>query len=164
MFCPKCGADNQSAESYCRNCGKWLPDIDALAKRKLFGKLTRQQKIEKIRILEAVSVGLSLTSSAIIISVLAGGGNIQLLFLAAFCGILVAVYQGVNIYLGYKLQQKTVQSRTENTDKNEQIAGKKINALNAADTTRFVDRQSVTENSTELLEPEFVERKTERNK
>lgn len=163
MFCPNCGADSQSAESYCRNCGKWLPDIDALGKRRLFGKLTREQKVRKIRILEAVSAGLSLTSAAIIMSVLTGG-DVKLLFLAAFCCTIVAVYQGVNFYLGYKLQQKAVQSRVENTDETEQIAEKKINILNAADTTQFVNQQSVIENTTELLEPEFVSRKTERNK
>ncbi len=27
MFCPKCGRPDQSAETYCRNCGLFLPDI-----------------------------------------------------------------------------------------------------------------------------------------
>lgn len=28
MFCPSCGAGDQSAESYCRNCGAYLPDFE----------------------------------------------------------------------------------------------------------------------------------------
>lgn len=163
MFCPNCGADNQSVESYCRSCGKWLPDIDALTNRKLFGKLTREQKIEKIRILEAISAGLSLTSTAIIISILAGG-DVKMLFLAAFCCIVVAIYQVINFYLGYKLQQKTIQNRAENIDETEQIAGKRVNTLNAADTTQFINQQSIIENTTELLEPEHIPRRSERNK
>ena len=164
MFCPKCGADSQSPESYCRSCGEWLPDITAFANRKLFGKLSREQKIEKIRILEAVSAGLSLTSAAIIISILAGGDK-QILFLAAFCCILVAVYQMVNFYLGYKLQQKAGQSRTEKIDEIQSIVtGKRVNVLNASETTQFVDPPNVTENTTELLEPILVPRGAERNK
>lgn len=34
MYCPNCGASGQSAESYCRNCGVFLPDFEkALAKQ-----------------------------------------------------------------------------------------------------------------------------------
>jgi hypothetical protein len=152
IFCPSCGAKGQSVESYCRFCGEWLPDIEALTNRKLFGKLTREQKIGKMRVLEAVSAGLSLTSAAIIISILAGG-DMKILFLAAFCCILVAVYQVVNFYLGYKLQPRADQSRAENADEIKRIAEKRINALNAGETTDFVNGASVTENTTKNLEP-----------
>ena len=148
MFCPNCGVEGQNVESYCRFCGEWLPDINALAKRKLFGKLTREQKIGKMRVLETVSAGLSMTSAAIIISVLAGG-DIKILFLAAFCCLIVAVYQAVNFYFGYKLHKKADQKLTE--DEIKTIAEKRINALNAGEKTEFVNRQSVTENTTELL-------------
>lgn len=30
MFCPKCGNANQTENSYCRNCGVFLPDFDKL--------------------------------------------------------------------------------------------------------------------------------------
>lgn len=34
MFCPSCGAGGQSAESYCRSCGMYLPDfVKALEKQ-----------------------------------------------------------------------------------------------------------------------------------
>lgn len=33
MFCPKCGNENQQVNSYCRNCGIYLPDFEQLAKR-----------------------------------------------------------------------------------------------------------------------------------
>ena len=32
MFCSKCGAADQSADSYCKRCGEWLPDTARLAK------------------------------------------------------------------------------------------------------------------------------------
>lgn len=33
MFCPKCGNANQTENSYCRNCGVFLPEFDKLAKK-----------------------------------------------------------------------------------------------------------------------------------
>ncbi len=33
MFCPKCGTAEQSIESYCRQCGIFLPDFESPAKR-----------------------------------------------------------------------------------------------------------------------------------
>lgn len=33
MFCPKCGAREQSVDTYCRQCGTFLPDFDSMAKR-----------------------------------------------------------------------------------------------------------------------------------
>ena len=152
MFCPGCGADGQTAESYCKRCGKWLPDVEALSRPGLFRKRTREEKIRKMRVLEAVSAALSLTAGAIITSVLVGGSDTQLLNLAVFCCIVVAVYQMVNFYLGYKLQQRIDRSRSELPDEIEG-AEEAFGTLNAADTTPFVNRASVVENTTEVLEP-----------
>ena len=33
MFCPKCGKADQSAETYCRQCGTFLPDLSKSIKR-----------------------------------------------------------------------------------------------------------------------------------
>lgn len=151
MFCPKCGADGQSSESYCKRCGEWLPDLDTIRSPRLFRKRTREEKIRKMRVLEAVSAALSLTAAAIISSVLVAGGDVQLLFLAALCCVIVALYQIVNFYLGYKLQRGIDQSRT--TTSNNIEAAEDFRRLSAADTTAFVNRASVVENTTELLEP-----------
>ena len=153
MFCPKCGADAQSAESYCKRCGEWLPDIDNLTRPRLFRKRTREEKIRKMRVLEAVSAGLSLTAATIIIAILAGGGDTQLLFLAAFCCVLVAAYQAVNFYLGYKLQERIAQTRAQVSDESKSIDGKKVRSLSPGDVTSFVGRNSVVDNTTELLDP-----------
>lgn len=41
MFCPKCGNPNQTQNSYCRNCGVFLPDFDKLSKK----EITPEQQI-----------------------------------------------------------------------------------------------------------------------
>ena len=61
------------------------------------------------------------------------------------------LYQIVNFYLGYKLQRGIDQSRTNVS--NEIEAAEDFRRLSAADTTAFVNRASVVENTTELLEP-----------
>lgn len=152
MFCPKCGADSQSSESYCKRCGEWLPDLAAIRSPGIFRKRTREEKIRKMRILEAVSAGLSLTAGAVIISVLVAGADIQLLFLAALCCVVVAVYQLVNFYVGSKLQQGIERSRSITSDKI-QAAAEDLRSLSAADTSPFVNRASVIEKTTDLLEP-----------
>ena len=140
------------AESYCKRCGEWLPDLDAIRRPGLFRKRTREEKIRKMRVLEAVSTVLSLTAGAIITSVLVAGTDTQLLYLAVLCCVVVAVYQIVNFYLGYKLQQRIDRSRSGPPDEIK-AAEEELGRLNAADTTQFVNRASVVENTTELLEP-----------
>ena len=111
MFCPKCGADAQNAESYCTRCGEWLPDLNSLTRPGLFRKRTREEKIRKMRILEAISAGLALTAAALIFAVRRGSADTQLLFLSLLCCLIIAVYQIVNFYLGSTLQKKIEQSR-----------------------------------------------------
>ena len=152
MFCSKCGADGQRAESYCKRCGEWLPDLDTIRRPALFRKRTREEKIRKMRVLEAVSAGLSLTAGGIISAVLVAGSDTQLLYLAVLCCVVVGIYQMVNFYLGYKLQQRIDRSRSGLPDAIEG-AQEAFGKLNAADTTPFVNRASVVENTTELLEP-----------
>jgi uncharacterized membrane protein YvbJ len=164
MFCPNCGADDQTADAYCKRCGEWLPDIAALAKPGLFRKASRDEKIRKMRILEAVSAGLSLTSAAIIISVLATGRNVEMLFLAAICGVVVAVHQIINFYLGYKTQHKIAESRSDIADNIKVMDEKRPLEINSADMTPFIDVPSVVENTTELLEPVPRGEKSGKNK
>jgi hypothetical protein len=35
MFCPKCGAAEQSVDSFCRSCGIYLPDIESIRKKEI---------------------------------------------------------------------------------------------------------------------------------
>ncbi len=153
MFCPKCGADGQRAEAYCKRCGQWLPDIDALAQPTLFRKLTREEKIRKMRLLEVISAGLSLTSVGVILSVLAGHNDTNFLFLSVICCLLVAAYQMVNFYLGYKLQQRIADNRAEGRSAIEAKAENPKKMLDEAEPNHFTNVRSVVEHTTELLDP-----------
>ena len=106
-----------------------------------------------MRILEAVSAGLSLTSAAIIFSILATGRNTQLLLLAAICGVIVAVYQIINFYLGYNLQRRIDQSRGDTTTEVYLPAENRLGQMNPADTSQIAQAHSVVDNTTKLLDP-----------
>lgn len=161
MFCPKCGAGPQGADSYCKRCGEWVPDIDALNRPGLFRKWTREQKIRKMRVLEALSAALSLASAGVIISVLTGGAGTQLLILAVFLCFIVAAYQVVNFYLGHKLQQRVRQSRAAGTEAIKAGAENETQALGPGGAAPFVGGRSVVEGTTQLLE--HVPRKSKRD-
>src|SRR5687767_13490999 len=156
MFCPKCGADAQNAESYCTRCGEWLPDLNSLTRPGLFRKRTREEKIRKMRILEAISAGLALAAAAMIFSFLRGGADPQLLFLSLLCCLIIAAYQMVNFYLGSTLQKKITQSRM----KEETLPNQRVGELESGDSTTFVNSQSVVENTTKHLDA--VPRKVKR--
>jgi len=151
MFCPKCGTSEQSPESYCRNCGVWLVDPDAVSKSGLFRKSTREEKIRKIRTLEFISIGMSLTSAVIIFAFMFGSLDRGLLFLAMACGLVVVGYQAVNMYLGYKVAKDLPRQRTVDKQKSETSP---ILEFPSTTTARQLNvPASVTDGTTELLDP-----------
>jgi len=150
MFCPKCGSGDQSPESYCRACGGWLTDPDAGRTQGLFRATSREEKIRKIRTLEMVSVGLSLTSAAIIFAFLFGTMDRGLLFLALACGIVVAVYQAVNMYLGHKVTKTLPRQHSSERKGERDIPAVE---LPARATRQLSVPASVTDHTTEILDP-----------
>jgi hypothetical protein len=148
MFCPKCGANAQNAESYCTRCGEWLPDLNALTRTGLFRKRTREEKIRKMRILEGISAGLALAAAAMIFAVRRGSGDPELLFLSLLCCLIIAAYQIVNFYLGSTMQKRIEQSRLEA----ETLSHKGAEQLRSGESTTFVNPQSVVENTTRHLD------------
>ncbi len=150
MFCSKCGAADQTADSYCRQCGEWVADPNR--RRGRFGRTSRESKINKMRVLQIVSIGLSLASTFIIISFL-NGGDIDSLKIAALFGFLVAVYQIIALMLGRKVLSPNHENDGTASQQIKILPVAHENILNAADTGEFVTPASVIENTTELLEP-----------
>lgn len=61
MFCPKCGTAEQRSETYCRNCGVYIPDFDNAVKKEIAAE--EHLKINSVfSIMSAVvSLGLAIT-------------------------------------------------------------------------------------------------------
>ena len=138
MFCPKCGAAEQSTDSYCKRCGEWLPDTSRLGRRR--GRLrmrTPEQRNRRMRILEVVSALSALAAAALISAVLAGKLDKPALVIAMDLCIVMAIFQVVTFLIGFSLQESGTSDRQ----------------LDAADTSQLVPPPpSVTESTTALLE------------
>ncbi len=153
MFCPKCGNSGQAPDSYCRQCGEWLPDLSSGHGVGRFRRSSREHKVRKMRVLQFVSIGLSLASTAMIISFLSGSLDKGLLTLAALCGFLVAVYQMITVFIGKSvLAPKSGQSESAKPQisTTQDVA---YEALNPADTGTFIKPDSVVDDTTALLDP-----------
>lgn len=164
MFCSKCGAADQSADSYCKRCGEWLPDTERLGRRR--GRIrarTPEQRHQKMRIVEAMSALAALSSAVIILAVLAGKVDRPALVLAADLCFVTVIFQAINFLIGHSLQKRLRQGRDESERSGIIEAGTSQAQLNRADTGNLVRAaSSVTEGTTELLEP--VPRVAERKK
>jgi len=76
----------------------------------------------------------------------------QLLRIAAFCGLLVAIYQVISLVIGYKVLTPKVDRTDERTTAIADNPQASQTFLRSADPTEFLKSDSVVENTTELLE------------
>ena len=154
MFCPKCGAADQSVDSYCKRCGEWLPDTSHLGRKR--GRLTTrtpEQRNQKMRILEAASFLAALSSAFIIGAYFSGKLEKPALVIALDLSVVTAIFQIVNFIIGRSLQKRLKQGRDDaEKDVALQPASERFR-LKQANTSNLAQPASVTENTTAILEP-----------
>lgn len=71
MFCPKCGNADQLPETYCRQCGVFLPDLSKPLKR----TGTPEEHVTANTVLSAMTIVTSFTLAILIWVMLAFKGN-----------------------------------------------------------------------------------------
>ncbi len=153
MFCPICGTDSQAANSYCKRCGEWLPDIKSRTRRG-FGGDTPEQNIFTSLFFSALSTMAALFSAiALYITYLGTGDGKWSVYFAAGFYLCIAGWQTSNFIVGLKLRQRFKRGRADTSPVLGIEAERREVSLNPADTSQFIGAQSVTENTTELLEP-----------
>lgn len=162
MFCPKCGKNEQAPESYCRACGEWLPDLIKRG-RKNFGGASPEESLRISLFLSALSSIVALLLSLWLYTTYLGKENVPaIIYMTAAFLLAIAGWQASNFYIGIKLRRKFVRRRTGDfaAQANELNSPQQKAALPPADVSQFVHKpQSVTENTTELLQP--ISRKRE---
>lgn len=84
---------------------------------------------------------------------LSTGRDKEMLTIAALCSFLVAIYLVIATFLGNKVLTPKVDRESESTVTAASIPGVQASALPAADTNEFVTPASVTEGTTNLLDP-----------
>ncbi|MEQ1923724.1 MAG: hypothetical protein ABL952_14555 [Pyrinomonadaceae bacterium] len=86
MFCPKCGKADQSAETYCRQCGTFLPDLSKPAKR----ETPPEENIKVNTVLSMMTVIVSFTL-AILLYIFLGFRENTHPMIYATAGLLIAM-------------------------------------------------------------------------
>lgn len=153
MFCPSCGADNQTANSYCKRCGDWLPEFKRRS-RGAFGGDTPQQNIFIGLFMNALSAVVALFSAIALYATYLGTDEAKwsIYLAAAFC-LCIAGWQLSSFVVGLKLRRRFNRARERVEDDSQLQEATVSPALPPADMSNFVGARSVTENTTELLQP-----------
>ena len=87
MFCPKCGNANQTENTYCRQCGTFLPDFNKLEKK----TITPEQHLKANTVLNFLTAGTSLTLAILLYYFFLGQtGTHPVIYATA--GFLIAIF------------------------------------------------------------------------
>lgn len=103
---------------------------------------------------------MSLVSVAIIFAYLSAGLDRGLLFLAMTCGLVVIIYQLANIFLGYKVTKNLPKQHRAEIPQGEPASVVEFPAHTAR---QLKVPASVTDNTTELLDPVIAARNKSNN-
>jgi hypothetical protein len=117
VYCPNCGADNQTADSYCKRCGEWLTDFKkgSLAS---FGGQTPQQNIFTGLFMSALSaVGALLSAIALYATYLGTDEAKWSVYLAGGFCVCIAGWQLSSFIVGLKLRSRLNHAQTRGEDK-----------------------------------------------
>jgi len=85
MYCPKCGASEQLTETFCRNCGIFLPDLDNLKR----SEQPPEMHIKSNALLSIFTIAATLTIAALLYAAFYGQEIPILIYPAA--GLLFAI-------------------------------------------------------------------------
>ena len=153
MFCPTCGSPDQQAKAYCKRCGDWLPEYKRRS-RAAFGGDTPQQNIFTGLFMSALSAVVALFSAIALYATYLGTAEAKwsIYLAAAFC-LCIAGWQSSSFIVGLKLRNrfKQAQEGLKMESKLKEATGSPV--LPPADMSNFVGAPSVTENTTDLLQP-----------
>jgi hypothetical protein len=153
MFCQNCGAPEQAADSYCKRCGEWLPDMKRRRGRRL-GNATPEQLLTRVLVLGGLSSLASLVATVLLFTVHTVGPAESAVMLAATFTLLACAWQFISSLIGFRLKRRLTSARTAGAETPALAEpGGRQPALAAGETSRFADVRSVTEGTTELLEP-----------
>lgn len=105
MFCPKCGKADQQENSYCRQCGEFLPDLNK--KNKLaFGGSTPEEQIRTNLFLNLLSAIVSLTLAILLYSVFWRRSDAPpIVYVVAAFLLAMSAWQISTFYVGLKLKK-----------------------------------------------------------
>jgi len=161
MFCPKCGKSDQTKDTYCRQCGEFLPDLDNLERRR--SQQTPAQQFTLSLTFNVMSAIASISMAIALFVVHISENDVHPVIYSAISLLtVISIWQTISFFNNLKLRKRFVRSGKdqEETGDLNQVAGPKTNELlPEPDMTDFVPA-SVTENTTKNL---VKERRTDQS-
>ncbi len=151
MFCPRCGKADQLPETFCRQCGVFLPDLSRPVKR----ELPPEEHLKANTVLNALTIIVSFTLSILLFAV--RPGTHPLIYVTA--GFLIAIGAWhIQTFIRTQLLKKQWKRRTPLTviqaaSPETQPAFKSASTARLLEQADFADviPASVTENTTKHL-------------
>ena len=150
MFCPNCGASDQSPNAYCKRCGEWLADKKSFSGR---GGSKPEERMTVMLVFNSLSALLALFSAialyATYLNTLEAKWSV---YVAGACCFVIAIHQMLSFAFALELKLRLKRGHTKDRQAIGSETGGSVAALRGGETTQFIDGQSVTEQTTELLE------------
>ena len=150
MFCPNCGAADQSPNAYCKRCGEWLADKRSFGGR---GASKPEQRMTSMIVFNGLSALLALFSAIALYATYLNTPEAKWsVYVAGACCFVIAIHQMISLAFALELKLRLKRGHTDASQTVVPEATASVPALGSGETTQFVDARSVTENTTELLE------------
>lgn len=169
MYCPNCGKADQALNTYCRQCGEFLPDHSIKKRSFTMGGDTPEQQIRTNLILNFISGMVSLVLAILLYATFWNNPETsQIIYLVAAFLLAMCGWQFSTFRVGLKLK-KTFDKRKK-AGKSEEALPKTTNSFEAAKTKIMLDKAnladvvpaSVTENTTRQLGEKVLLSQTEK--
>ncbi|MGE3467800.1 MAG: hypothetical protein AB7J13_12790 [Pyrinomonadaceae bacterium] len=146
MFCPKCGKADQSPETYCRQCGIFLPDLDKAVKK----PIPPQQHVTANIVLSSMTIVVSFALAMLLYTILGfRPGTHPLIYITG--GLLIAMgFWHVQTLWRAILLRKHFKKSERSQDAIQTSAATTANLLEEADFENIVPA-SVTDRTTKHL-------------
>lgn len=150
MFCPACGAADQSQNAYCKRCGEWLTD------KKSFGgggASKPERRMTSMIVFNGLSAVLALFSAITLYATYLNTPEAKWsVYVAGACCFVIAIHQMISMGFALELKLRLKRGQSDAGQKMVSKTTDNVAALGSGKTTQFVDAPLVTENTTELLE------------
>jgi hypothetical protein len=161
MFCPNCGKSEQKANTYCRNCGVFLPDFTKEGKR----RVSPEEHTKFSIVLDIMTIVAALALSILLFASFLGKDDTPPLIYAT-AGFLIAIgaWQAQTLWRTLQLKKHFRNPQGETMKEQNQSAENAFKSfptkplLNEADFSNVIP-SSVAENTTKKLK-EKVARKS----
>ena len=137
MYCSNCGAPEQSSQTYCRQCGKWI------------GTGPPEERMTVMIVFNALSAVFGAAAAiALFVTYLGQPTAKWSIYVAATFCLIISVYQTLSFFFAMNLRSRLKQGQNRDLE----IQANKVRELPQGDSSSLIKSRSVTENTTELLE------------